>query len=157
MSLAIYLLIVISRVFTAPYLLTGQTSFMIFTFLFVLPVFPATHPGLLALLPRAILLILYTWITLYRFATVAAGNCWDHCENLSKLKDADFQQLTINLFYLITRKGFNRKELSFYSAKFLSKMELKKNDIPTYSVQCNEKKSNLKKGGTIFCRKVVSV
>jgi hypothetical protein len=32
---------------------------------------------------------------------VVTGNCWDHRENLSKLKDADFQQLTINLFYLI--------------------------------------------------------
>jgi hypothetical protein len=57
---------------------------------------------------------------------VVTGNCCDHRENLSKLKDADFQQLTIKLFYLITRQGFNRKELSLYSAKFLSKMGLKK-------------------------------
>jgi hypothetical protein len=58
MSLAIFPLIFISRVFTAPYLLAGQTSFMIFNVLFVLPVFPGTHPGLLALSFAAILLIL---------------------------------------------------------------------------------------------------
>jgi hypothetical protein len=76
----------------------------------------------------------------YQFATVVTGNCWDHRENLSKLKDADFQQLTIKLFYLITVPEFNRKELSLYSAIFLSKMGSKKTDIPAYSVQCNEKK-----------------
>ena len=96
----------ISRVFASPYLLTGQTLILIFPVILVLSVFPGTHPGLLALLPRAILLILYMGITWYRFATVAAGNCWDHRENLSKLKDADFQQLTINLFYLIIIAGF---------------------------------------------------
>jgi hypothetical protein len=76
----------------------------------------------------------------YQVATMLAGNCWDHCENLSKLKDADFQQLTIKLFYLITIPEFNQKELSLYSAKFLSKMGSKKTNIPAYSVLCNEKK-----------------
>ena len=60
--------------------------------------FPGTHPGFLALFPGAILLILYSVITWYRFATVEAGYCWNHRENLSKLKDADFQQLTVNIF-----------------------------------------------------------
>jgi hypothetical protein len=99
MSFAIIPLILISRVLLAPYLLVRLALFQIFLVLIVLPFFPGTHPGLLALFPGAILLFLYSGIACYRFATVEAGYCWHHCENLSKLKDADFQQLTINLFY----------------------------------------------------------
>jgi len=58
---------------------------------------------------------------------VEAGNCWDHRENLSKLKDADFQQLTINLFYLIIIAGFQSKRAQFLLCKILVEDGIKKN------------------------------
>jgi len=87
---------------------------------------------LLALFSRAILLILYAGIAWYRLETVPAGNCWNHCEYLSKLKDADFQQLNINKFYLITIPGFYSKEARSISCKFLVEDGNKKTDIPAY-------------------------
>jgi hypothetical protein len=73
------------------------------------------------------------------------------------LKDADFQQLTINIFYLITTPVFQSKRAQFLSCKFLIKDGIKKTDIPAYCIKCNGEKSNSNNGGTIFCRKVVSV
>jgi hypothetical protein len=114
MLFPIFPLILICRVILAPIFLALQTSFPVGIVFFVLSLFPVTHPGLLALFSGAILLILFhTGITWYRFTTVKAGNCWNHCENLSKLKDADFQQLTINLFYLIIIAGFQSKRAQF--------------------------------------------
>jgi hypothetical protein len=58
---------------------------------------------------------------------VVTGNCWDHRENLSKLKDADFQQLTINLFYLITIPEFQSKRAQFLFCKILVEDGIRKN------------------------------
>jgi hypothetical protein len=58
---------------------------------------------------------------------VEAGNCWDHCENLSKLKDADFQQLTINNFYLIIIAGSQSERAQFVLCKFWVENKIKKN------------------------------
>jgi len=71
---------------------------------------------------------------------VEAGYCWNHRENLSKPKDADFQQLTIKLFYLIIIPEFQSKRDQLYLfSKFLTWDAIKKN-----------------KGGIIFNRWVVS-
>jgi hypothetical protein len=123
----------------------------------ILFLLPRAFPCSLAFFEGAIFLIIYSGIRRYRFATVQAGNCWDHCENLSKLKDADFQQLTINLFYLITKPDFQSKKAQFLFCKFLVEEGIKKTDVPAYCIKCNGKKSNSDKDGTIFCRKVVSV
>jgi len=82
---------------------------------------------LLALFSGAILLIFYPGIACYRFATVEAGYCWHHRENLSKLKDADFQQLTIKTFYFITIPEFQPKRAWFLFCIFLIKEGIKKN------------------------------
>jgi len=44
-----------------------------------------------------------------------------------KLKDADFQQLTINLFYLIIIAGFQSKKAQFLRCKILVEDGIKKN------------------------------
>ncbi|MEI6050303.1 MAG: hypothetical protein WCS03_15475 [Bacteroidota bacterium] len=72
MSLAIIPLILIRRVFLAPYLLAGLALLLIFYVLLVLSFFPDTHPGFLTLFSGAVLLILYSGITWNQFATTLA-------------------------------------------------------------------------------------
>jgi hypothetical protein len=111
-----------------PNLLTFQTSFPVAIVFFVLPLFPVTHSCLLTFFVGAILLLFpHAGITWYTFTTVVTGNCWDHHENLSKLKDADFQQLTINLFYLIIIAGFLSIRAKFLRCKILVEDGIKKN------------------------------
>jgi hypothetical protein len=68
---------------------------------------------------------------------VEAGYCWHHCENLSKLKDADFQQLTIKLFYRIIIPEFQSKRDQFLFCNFFDQRWNQKNDIPKDCIKGN--------------------
>lgn len=84
---------------------------------------------------------------------MVTGNCWDHRENLSKLKDADFQQLINRQRVLLDYNTSFLIEMNSVFIRQVPGLKIESKKLTTLNiVQSTIKKMKSNMGGTIFNR-----